>query len=163
MLNIIAIILCYIGVYATYYLSKKERTTERLIELHYVYSLVFQVGIIGFVFGFIPHVIFSEFAANKIGWNTSPFQIEVGIHDGAWGLLGFLCIKYKNGFRAATAIGWALFMLGAAIGHVVDFVKADNAAEYNYLMIFVDFFVAFNLPTLVYLDYKSKKKLKDSA
>jgi hypothetical protein len=28
-----------------------------------------------------------------IGWPPgNPFQFEVGVHDGAWGVLGFLCI-----------------------------------------------------------------------
>lgn len=156
MANIIVIALCYIGVYLHYYLSKVPRSRARLIDLHYVYSLVFQVGLIGLLFGFIPHVLFSDITAERIGWQAgSPFQIEVGIHDGVWGLLGFLCIRFKGGFRAATAIGWALFMLGAAIGHVVDLVKTGNTEEYNFLMIFVDFFVAFNLSVLTYLSYKN--------
>ncbi len=156
MADIIVIIVGYIGLLLHFYLSKKERNKARFIELLYVYSIVFQVGVIGFVFGFVPHVLFADAAAQGIGWATgSPFQTEVGIHDGVWGVLAFFCIKYKNGFRAAIAIGWALFMFGAAVGHVIESVSHGNFAEYNYLMIFVDFFVAFNLPLLVYLSYKN--------
>jgi Family of unknown function (DUF6790) len=38
---------------------------------------------------FIPQVFFADQSAKLIGWPTrSPFQVEVGVHDGAWGILG---------------------------------------------------------------------------
>src|SRR5262249_51982096 len=45
----------------------------------------------GLPMGFIPRVFFPDQTARSIGWPTgSPFQFEVGLHDGAWGVLGFL-------------------------------------------------------------------------
>lgn len=134
-------------------LSKTPRTRGRIVEILLVYSLVFQVGVIGLVFGFIPHVFLADRTAESIGWATgSPFQFEVGIHDGAWGVLGFLCIWLRGGFRVATGLGWSMFMLGAAGGHAYQATTHGDLAEYNFLMIFVDGFVAVFLPLLLWLD-----------
>src|SRR5262245_16892817 len=73
-------------------LSKLPRPRSRVIHL-LLYALVLNVGVIGLPLGFIPHVFFPDQAAHLIGWPAgSPFQFEVGFHDGAWGLLGFLCL-----------------------------------------------------------------------
>ena len=70
-------------------LSRRPRTRGRVIHLLLLYALVLDVGVIGLPLGFIPHVFFADQAAGLIGWPPgSPFQFEVGIHDGAWGLLG---------------------------------------------------------------------------
>ena len=136
-------------------MTKPERSWGRVVNVLLVYALVFQVGVVGFVFGFIPHVFFAEQTAKSIGWAPgSPFQFEVGIHDGAWGVLGFLCIWFRSGFRIATGVGWALFMLGAAVGHVYQTAVHGDIAEYNFFTIFTDGFVAIDLPILLYLDHR---------
>jgi hypothetical protein len=62
-----------------------------VVHILLLYALVLGVGVIGLPLGFIPHVFFPDYAAQSIGWPTgSPFQFEVGVHDGAWGVLGFL-------------------------------------------------------------------------
>jgi hypothetical protein len=66
-------------------LSRRPRTRGRVIHLLLLYALVLDVGVIGLLFGFIPHVFFADQAAHLIGWPPGgPFQFEVGIHDGAW-------------------------------------------------------------------------------
>lgn len=155
MIGILIVVIGFIAAGVHLLASKEPRTRGRIVDILLIYSLVFQVGVIGFVFGFIPHVFFADRTAESIGWATgSPFQFEVGIHDGAWGVLGFLCIWFKGGFRVATGLGWALFMLGAAGGHVYQAVAHADLAEYNFLMIFVDGFVAALLPLLLCLDYR---------
>ncbi|MCL6449531.1 MAG: hypothetical protein K6U04_15575 [Armatimonadetes bacterium] len=66
----------------------------------------------------------------------SPFETEVGIHDGAWVLLGFLAIWIRSGFWHAVVPGWSFFMIGAGIGHLKDTVVHGNYAPYNFGMIF---------------------------
>jgi hypothetical protein len=103
------------------FVSKVPRTPLRVIHILLLYALVLDVGVIGLPLGFIPHVFFADETARAIGWPTgSPFQFEVGVHDGAWGVLGFLCIWIGGTFWLATGLGWALFMLGATYGHVRD-------------------------------------------
>lgn len=138
-----------------YFLSKKDRTKERLISLLLLYALIFHVGVQGFFLGLIPHVFFADMIAESIGWGKgSPFQFEVGLHDGAWGLLGFLSIWIKGTFWYAAGIGWSFFMLGAAFGHLRETILKGNYEIYNFYMIFIDAFIAFYLLLLIYMHYK---------
>ena len=69
-----------IGVARAYkYKSDKAVFYERLL----LPVIFFTVGINGILFGFIPHVFFSDMIADQMGWpKGSPFQLEVGYHDG---------------------------------------------------------------------------------
>lgn len=126
-----------------------------VLDVVLLHALIFNVGCVGLLFGFIPHVFFPERAAAAIGWaGGSPFQYEVGFHDGAWGLLGFLCIRFRGLFWLATGLGWSFFLLGAAYGHLHDTVVRANYAPNNFLMIFVDALIPAILLTLLALKYR---------
>ncbi len=125
-----------------------------VVDVFLLHSLIFNVGFVGFFFGFIPHVFFADYAAGLIGWETgSHFQYEVGFHDGAWGILGFLCIRFRDRFWLATGLGWSFFMLGAAWGHLLDTIQNANYAPNNFFMIFVDTLIAAILLGLLALRY----------
>jgi hypothetical protein len=132
-------------------LSKQPRTRSRVIHLLFLYALILDVGVIGFILGFIPHVFFADQAAQLIGWPPgSPFQFEVGFHDGAWGLLGFLCFRIRGWFWTATGLGWSFFMLGATYIHIHHTVREGNYAPYNFLTMFSDGFIVVWLLVLLY-------------
>ena len=123
-----------------------------MVRLLLLYALVLDVGVIGLPLGFVPHVFFPDQTARSIGWAPgSPFQFEVGVHDGAWGVLGFLCIWIHGAFWLATGLGWSLFMLGATYGHIEQTLRAGDYAPYNFLTIFSDGFIALWLLLLLYL------------
>jgi hypothetical protein len=137
-------------------LGRRPKTRDRALHLLLLYALVLDVGVIGLPLGFVPHVFFADQAAHLIGWPPgSPFQFEVGIHDGAWGVLGFLCIWIGGLFWLATGLGWSLFMLGATYGHVYQTLREGNYAPYNFLTIFSDGLIAIWLLGLLYLYYRS--------
>src|SRR5262245_33986366 len=136
-------------------LSKQPRTRSRVIHRLLLYALVLDVGVIGLPFGLIPHVFFADQAAHLIGWPAgSPFEIEVGFHDGGWGLLGFLCLLIGGRFWLATGLGWSFFMFGATYGHIVQTVHEGNYAPYNFLTIFSDGFLTVWLLILLYLYHR---------
>jgi hypothetical protein len=136
-------------------LSKVPRTPRRVVHIFLLYALVFGVGVIGLPLGFIPHVFFADETARSIGWPAgSPFQFEVGVHDGAWGVLGFLCIWIGGLFWLATGLGFALFMLGAGYGHLREMVIEGNYAPYNFFTTFTDGFIGVWLLVLLYLYYR---------
>ena len=138
------------------YVSKVPRTRLRVIHILLLYALVLGVGVIGLPMGFVPHVFFADATAWAIGWPTgSPFQFEVGVHDGAWGVLGFLCIWIGGRFWLATGLGWSLFMLGATYGHIRQTVLEGDYAPYNFLTIFSDGFIAVWLLALLWLYWRS--------
>ena len=138
------------------YVSKVPRTRLRVIHILLLYALVLGVGVIGLPMGFVPHVFFADATARAIGWPTgSPFQFEVGVHDGAWGVLGFLCIWIGGRFWLATGLGWSLFMLGATYGHIRQTALEGDYAPYNFLTIFSDGFIAVWLLALLWLYWRS--------
>jgi len=138
------------------FVSKEPRTKHRVIHTLLLYGLVLDVGVIGLPLGFIPHIFFADETARAIGWPTgSPFQFEVGFHDGARGLLGFLCIWIGGTFWLATGLGWSFFMLGATYGHIRETVFNSDYAPYNFLTIFSDGFIAIWLLGLLYLYWRT--------
>ena len=136
------------------YLSKEPRTKLRVVHILLLYALIVGVGVMGLLFGFIPHVFFPVETAKMIGWPGSPFQFEVGVLDGAWGVLGFLCIWLGGTFWLATGLGWSLFMLGATYGHIHQTMKTGDYAPYNFLMIFSDGFIGIWLLVLLFLYWR---------
>jgi hypothetical protein len=77
------------------------------------------------------HIFFPEMAAHAIGWQTSPFQFEVGVAN-----LGIGVSALYAAFRsheAQLAIGLATLGLlgGAGIGHIRDIVETGNFVAGN--------------------------------
>ncbi len=137
------------------YLAKVPRTRARVLRILLLYALVVDVGVVGLPLGFVPHVFFPDETARMIGWPAgSPFQFEVGMHDGAWGVLGFLCLFIGGTFWLATGLGWSLFMLGATYGHIRQTVLEGDYAPYNFLTIFSDGFIAIWLLALLWLYWR---------
>lgn len=99
-------------------------------EIVYRWMAFFALGFTG-IYAFILHVFFPEMAATGIGWQTSPFQFEVGMADLALGILGLLSFKANYGFRLATVIATAICFWGDAIGHVYQLVKFQNYSVGN--------------------------------
>ncbi|MBM3544941.1 MAG: hypothetical protein FJX44_10655 [Alphaproteobacteria bacterium] len=149
-------ILCVLLPITHLFISKKPRTRLRVLHILLLYALVLGVGVIGLPLGFIPHVFFPDEAARLIGWPPgSPFQFEVGMHDGAWGILGFLCIWIGGTFWLATGLGWSFFMLGACYGHIREMIVHENYAPYNFLTIFSDGFIGIWLLILLWLYWRA--------
>jgi len=99
-------------------LQKQPRTRQRVADVLLQYAFAFPVGIGGIV-GFIGHTMRAGPVAASIGWPAgNPFQYEVAVANLAFGVLGLLCLRFRGGFWIATAIGWSIFLLGAAVVHL---------------------------------------------
>jgi hypothetical protein len=98
--------------------QKQPRTRQRIAELLLLYAFAFPIGLGGFV-GFAGHTMRAGPVAASIGWPAgNPFQYEVAVANLAFGVLGLLCLRFRGEFWTATAIGWSVFMLGAAGVHL---------------------------------------------
>lgn len=159
MLNNILLVFGLLFATIHYFIFRKNDTKEQVVDLYLMYMLVFSVGIVG-VIGFIGHIFFADEVAKMIGWPTgSPFQREVGFHDGAWGLLGFLSIYFRDKFWLATGLGWSFFMLGADYGHIKEMLFHHDYAPYNAGIIFSDTLIPVILLSLLYLKFYKKNNL----
>jgi hypothetical protein len=112
------------------WLGKRPVLASRCVEVLLLYLLVIFAGL-GGVTGFLGHTFIAREIALKIGWQTSPFQFEVAMANLAFGVLGLMCIWQRRGFRTATGIGYAIFLLGCGYGHYRDMTLHGNFSPYN--------------------------------
>ncbi|CEK10406.1 DUF6790 family protein [Legionella hackeliae] len=108
----------------------KPLSKAEVIEIFFSYFLLFNIGI-SYFYNFIMHVFFGDFTAQYIGWAQSPFQLEVGFASLGFAVIGIISFWSKLGFRAATVIAPAMFLWGAAGGHIYQMITAHNFAPGN--------------------------------
>jgi len=104
-------------------------------EALFSWLLFFSIGA-SFFYNFVMHVFFGEMSARFIGWASSPFQTEVGFASLGFAAVGFLAFRGSRGLRIAAVVGPALFLLGAAGGHLYQMIAAHNFAPGNAGVIF---------------------------
>lgn len=95
----------------------------------------FAVGINN-IYNFFMHVFFARTAAHYIGWQTSPFQFEVGVASLGFGVVGLIGAFRSFDLRLAAVTGAGIFMLGAAVGHIRQMITAQNFAPGNAGIVF---------------------------
>jgi len=112
------------------WLGKRPVSAGRVAEVLLLYLLVIFVGL-GGLLGFLGHTFKAPDIALQIGWQPSPFQFEVAVANLAFGVLGVMCIWQRRGFRTATGLGYAIFLLGCGYGHLREMILKGNFAPYN--------------------------------
>ena len=105
--------------------AKRGTPSGAFGEQLFRWTALLAVGATG-IFTFICHVFFSESTAAHIGWQTSPFQYEVGIADLVVGVLGVLAFRGNFGFRLATTLATTIWQWGDGVGHVRQMIVAHN-------------------------------------
>jgi hypothetical protein len=109
------------------------RITSRAQKLEtyliYLFGLAVAGGGIG---GFFGHIFLSDFVAESVGWPAgSPFQLEMGFANLAVGVLGFIALSRRDGFREATVLAVTVLSVGASIVHFIDILETGNLAPGN--------------------------------
>lgn len=143
--------------------SRQLRFRERAMVSEALLSwfLFFALGVT-FLYNFVMHVFFSSVAASFIGWQTSPFQKEVGFASLGFSVVGFLAFRGKFGTRLAALVGPTCFLWGAATGHVAQMVEAHNYAPGNAGIIFyTDILIPVFGFILLWLRYRAETPLGD--
>lgn len=106
------------------------RARSFVVEKLFAWFLFFSIGV-SFLYNTVMHTVFATFTASYIGWAPSPFQFEVAMASLGFSLVGFLAFRGSLGMRAAAVIAPAVFLLGAAAGHVYQMIRAGNFAPGN--------------------------------
>lgn len=112
-------------------IDPQAQTLSRRIEVFVVYLLAISVGANG-ISGAFGHLFLSDLVAESVGWPTgSPFQLEMGFANLALGVLGFLAVGRRGGFRTATIIAVAVIGFGATTVHLIDIAATGNLSPGN--------------------------------
>jgi hypothetical protein len=106
------------------------RTFPIIIEALFFYFLLFSIGC-SFLYNFVVHVFFGKLVAGFIGWEDSPFQLEVGFASLGFAAVGLLALKGSSDLRLAGIVAPTCFLLGAAGGHVYQMIEVRNFAPGN--------------------------------
>ena len=106
-----------------------------IVEALFSYFLLFSIAIANF-YNFVLHVFFGKMTAAFIGWEDSPFQLEVGFASLGFAAVGLLAFKGSFDMRLAAVVGPACFLWGAAGGHIYQMIAAHNFAPGNAGVIF---------------------------
>ena len=115
--------------------AHRPRSPAVIVEALFSYFLLFSIAIANF-YNFVLHVFFGKMAAAFIGWEDSPFQLEVGFASLGFAAVGLLAFKGSFDMRRAAVVGPACFLWGAAAGHVYQMITAHNFAPGNAGVIF---------------------------
>jgi hypothetical protein len=135
-------------------LSKKPRTPAIVVEALFFYFLMFSIGF-GFLYNFVLHTFFGALAARFIGWADSPFQAEVGFASLGFAVVGFLACWRSFDLRLAAVVGPALFLLGAAGGHIYQVAQTGNFAPGNAgVILYTDVLIPVIGFVLLWLQYR---------
>lgn len=88
---------------------------------------------VSYLYNFVMHSVFGDFTAEIIGWDQSPFQLEVAFASLGFAAVGFLAFPRRQGWmvKLAALLGPALFLWGAAGGHIFQLLTAGNEAQGN--------------------------------
>ncbi len=110
---------------------QSDAAVEKLLFWH----LLIALGC-SYLYGAICHLFFGAMAAAFIGWPNSPFQFEVGVANLAFAVMSFVAAFASLSARSITIAGSAVFLLGAAAGHIYQMVTTHNFAPGNAGVIF---------------------------
>ena len=131
MFQVVFTLLAVVGASIHLALSPRRRSSGAAIAGTYLLYLFFiYVGVMGVLTAY-AHVFRPVQTSASIGWETSPYEYEVGMADLTVGVLGVLCLKFRGDFWLATAIANAVWLLGDAVGHVRQMTFNDNHAANN--------------------------------
>jgi len=109
----------------------KRVVVEKLLSWY----LFFAIGI-NFLYNFVMHSVFGAMSARFIGWADSPFQFEVATASLGFAVVAFVAAWRSFDMRLAAVIGPAIFLLGAAAGHIYQMITVHNFAPGNAGVIF---------------------------
>jgi hypothetical protein len=112
-------------------LVAKDRSPGNIGRIYLSYLLPLSVGL-GGLFAFVGHTLRADEVARSIGWPAgNPFQSEVAVANLAFGVLGLLCVKFRDGFWTATILGYGVFLEGAAFVHIREILLFGNWSVNN--------------------------------
>ena len=106
--------------------ARPPRGAALIVEALFSYFVLFSIGFAN-LYKFVLHVFFGKLAASFIGWEDSPFQLEVGFASLGFAVVGLLAFRGSFDLRLAAIVGPAGFLWGATAGHVYQMITAHNS------------------------------------
>ncbi len=103
-------------------------------------AVVYMIGWAGIGAG-ISHLFFGTRISRSIGFEKSPYELEVGFADLAMGIVGVMAAAYSPDYWLSIILASSIFRVGCGLGHIRSMVKEGNFAINNTAILFVNFVV----------------------
>lgn len=132
-----------------YFLLKVEAIP--LSQSLLLWNLVFGVGFFG-LFNFVGHSLLSKRVAKSIGWVSNGFQKELGFMSLGLGINGILCFWLRDGLWLGTILLTSIFLLAAAVIHIIEIKRERNFNIGNTIILIPDFLIPILLISLYLLN-----------
>ena len=97
----------------------------------------------------VMHTIFAKSTAKNIGWETSPFQHELGFVCFGLGIAGVISVHLSQDAWIVMAIVSSCFLVLAGLNHVKEIIRDKNFAPGNTLILVSDFGVPISIWALL--------------
>lgn len=108
---------------------RRERTEwpEALL----LYLLVLGLGTSG-IWAFVGHTFLADTVSVSVGWEPSPFQQELAYYHLGVGIAGLACWWIRDRFWLAVGLIPSVFLYGAGIVHLRDYLANGNTSPANW-------------------------------
>jgi hypothetical protein len=148
------------AIIAVIHIRLKQHHGSQALEIFLMWQIAIGLGL-GYIYAGMGHLFVADKVAESIGWPVgSPFQREVGMWDAAMGIVGLLCLKFRDtGFWTATVLGAGIFSVSAGLGHVYEMVVNGNYAPNNAgPVMYMDLFYPVFLIVLLWLLHRKRSE-----
>lgn len=133
--------------------APKPVTAAVAVEKLLSWFVFFSIGV-SLLYNFVMHGFFGKMAAAFIGWADSPFQWEVATASLGFSAVGFFAAFRSLEVRVAAILAPAIFMLGAAVGHVREMAAGNFAPGNAGVMFYSDILLPLIGAVLLWLQYR---------
>jgi hypothetical protein len=158
-LNIyIQIIVTIISIAAHLFLTRKRKRKESIAEIVATYTIGLS-GWFSIMSGLFGHIVYADEVAGSIGWPVnSGFQMELAFAAIGIGIIGFLGFWNKS-FWLPFIVAKSVFMLGAAVTHIIHMIEHYNFAPSNTgVVVYWDFLLPILLAGVFLWDRRKQRQ-----
>ena len=140
---------------------RRQFTWPRWAEAVLLWSAFWVLGVNGCL-GFVEHLLFGPFIAERIGWPNSPFQFEVAYANLTIGILGLSSVGLRRrDYLLATMVAYGSWFFADGVGHVVSLLRDNNWAPSNVgTVLFTDLLGPILAAVLLWLSRRERTRLK---
>lgn len=103
-------------------------------------AVTYMIGWAGVGAG-ISHLFFGRRISKTIGFEKSPYELEVGFADLSFGIVALMAANYSSEFALAVILASSIYRVGCGIGHIRSMIKQHNFAVNNTLILVTNFAV----------------------
>jgi hypothetical protein len=126
---------------------------------YFSWLLLLSVGVES-LWGGLFHVFFPSMASAQIGWQSSPYEFEVGVADIALGVVAIAAFWRSLSFKSAVAVMAVLFDAGVLVGHFHQAFGSGNFSPDNFgAMQVITALHVIILPILLVLVWRQEKSV----